>query len=49
MTWLAADCGGALSIAKPIQCDTTSEDSASDFLGLLVLQRWLCVRFEAIR
>ena len=34
-TWLAADCGGWLSSAGLLRCDSSSEDGASDYLGLL--------------
>ena len=45
-TWLAADCGGWLSSAGLLRCDSSSEDGASDYLGLLARQRESFARVE---
>ena len=45
-TWLAANCGGWLSSAGLLRCDSSSEDSASDYLGLLAWRRESFARVE---
>lgn len=42
-TRLAADCVGFLRFAGLLRCDTSSEDSASNYFDLLT-QRWRHVR-----
>ena len=45
-TRLAVDYGGLLSLARATWCGTTSEDDASDFLGLLLWRQWLDARVK---
>ena len=45
-TWLAANCGGWLSSAGLLWCDSSSEDGASDYLGLLAWRRESFARVE---
>jgi len=45
-TWLAADCGGWLSSAGLLRCDSSSEDGASDYLGLLAWRQESFARVE---